>query len=87
MPLVQCNYPGCQEHSEQRSVNAIWDCGKHKRLSAAHAPGCALQVWSECHRYLPSRHPHRKNAPACDCGKLDGHEAMVQHSAKFFSPD
>jgi len=66
--LIQCNYPGCQQHAEKADPNVIWDCGNHKRLSSEHSPGCALQFWREIHRYLPIRHPDRQDAPKCNCG-------------------
>lgn len=52
MFLVQCNYPGCQEHARFPGNKLNWNCGQH--VAPAQKPE------SKWRRYLPSRHPHRK---------------------------
>lgn len=50
MFMVQCNHPGCNEHARFSSPNVDWNCGRHVPPALAQKPP----------RYLPSRHPHRK---------------------------
>jgi hypothetical protein len=72
--MVQCNYPGCNEHSMQLPIlENRWKCDRHvlpifSKQVDGHKHGCAQAVWLSHHKYLPSRHPHWQNAPKCDCG-------------------
>lgn len=85
MFTIECNYPGCKAHSLQSVPNADWNCGNHSQPSQAHEPGCAFRIWKEKHRYLPSRHPHRQNAPHCNCQWVtEATEDMLHHSMKYF---
>ena len=80
MALVQCNYPGCQQHAEMPDPNTVWFCGGHsyQQSAAAHSLKCIQRAWLDRHRYLPATHPHRipngnpnsRNIPACNCGQL-----------------
>lgn len=36
-PLVQCNYPGCQEHIEFKEGMITWNCGGHAYLQPENA--------------------------------------------------
>jgi hypothetical protein len=69
--MIQCNYPGCNEHSMESYLVADWNCGKHITPViplASHLKWCEFRIWKEKHSYLPSRHPQHAAAPKCTCG-------------------
>jgi predicted amidophosphoribosyltransferase len=82
MPLVQCNYPGCQQHGERPSNTDTFDCGRHTRVGQHRCKKCGKPTSNDgC---LDCRYRNGGSLQEDEQPAYDTIDRMLRHSQTHF---